>query len=418
MRFPVDKLRAKFPALTRATPHGDPVIYFDGPAGSQVPVEVADAVRDYLLRHNANTGGAFATSRESDDRIADARRAVAEFLGTDAVDSVIFGLNMPTLTFALSRSLPRPWSPGDELVVTRLDHDANVTPWRLAARDAGATVRTVGIRSEDCTLDLDELTAALTRRTRLLAVGAASNAVGTINPIAAIAERAHQVGAELFVDAVHYAPHGLIDVAAWDCDYVACSAYKFFGPHVGILWGRPGKMAALPTYQARPAGDTLPGRWSIGTQSHEGIVGTGAAIGYLEDLGRQLDPTARGRRAALVAAYDGIAAYEGALTHTLLARLAEIPAFRVWGIRAAARSAERVPTFAITHARIPPAALAAALAERGIFVWSGNYYALELMQSLCLEPTGALRIGFLHYNTVDEIERLAAALRAIDTNRS
>jgi cysteine desulfurase family protein (TIGR01976 family) len=400
-------VRAQFPALARD------VVYLDGPAGSQVPASVADAVRAYLLEHNANTHGLFATSIESDALVAGARRAAADLVGAEDAREIAFGPNMTTLTFALARALARTWSAGDEVVVTRLDHDANVTPWVKAAAAAGATVRWAGIRAADATLDLDELDAALSPRTRLVAVTAASNAVGSLTPVADIVRRAHAAGAEVFVDAVHLAPHRRLDVAAWGCDYLACSAYKFFGPHVGLLWGRRARLEALPVDKVRPADDEAPGRLETGTQSHEGIAGTAAAIEYLAALGRRVDPTAADRRRALDAAFAAIAAHERALVARLLEGLARLPAYRVWGITDPARLDERAPTVSITHARARPAELAAALAARGVFAWHGNYYALELSRALGREPDGMVRLGLLHYNTAAEVDRCLAALSAI-----
>lgn len=404
-----DWVREQFPALARRA--GDrPAIFLDGPAGSQVPRAVADAVRDYLLHSNANSHGAFATAVESDALIASARRAAADLLGADDARAVVFGPNMTTLTFGLARALARTWRAGDEVVVTRLDHDANVTPWVTAAAAAGATVRRVDVLVDDATLDLDALHAAITPGTRLVAVTAASNAVGSLTPIPDIVQRAHEAGAEVFVDAVHYAPHRRIDVAAWQCDYLACSAYKFFGPHVGILWGRPERMARLPVDKVRPAGDALPDRFETGTQSHEGIAGVAAAIEYLAALGRHLEPEAAGARAALDAAYRGIIAHETALVARLLDGLARLPEVRVWGIRDPARAGERAPTVSLTHARRRPAELAAELAARGVFAWHGNYYALELSQALGREPDGMVRLGLLHYNTAAEVDRTVEAL--------
>jgi cysteine desulfurase family protein (TIGR01976 family) len=406
----VARLRRRFPALSREL-HGRPVIHFDGPAGSQVPEEVADAVRRYLLVTNANSHGRFLTASLSDAQLAEARRAVADLLGSDDPDLVVFGANMTSLTFALSRAIGRTLSPGDEIVVTRLDHDANVTPWVMAARDAGATVEHVGIHASDCTLDLGDLEAKLSQRTRLVAVAAASNAVGTVHPVRRIAELVHRRGALLFVDAVHYAPHLAIDVTAWDADFVACSAYKFFGPHVGILWGRRSLLEALPAYRVRPAGDALPGRWMTGTQNHEGIVGTLAAIEYLAGIGREVDPirTRTGRRAALTAAFDAIAAHERSLSAHVLEGL-EQRGLRIWGIRDRTRLHERVPTFAITHPALRTPVLSRRLAAAGIFVWDGNFYALPLTEALGLEPEGVVRIGLLHYSTHEEIERFLSVL--------
>jgi cysteine desulfurase family protein (TIGR01976 family) len=409
-------IRRQFPALDRA--HGDrPVVYLDGPAGSQVPQRVIDAIGRYLGTMNANHGGLFATSRQSDAMLEEAHAAVADLLGASDPHEVAFGANMTTLTFALSRALAREWGQGDEVLVTRSDHDANVTPWVLAARDAGATVRHVEIRRDDCTLDLDDLRRKLSPRTRLVAVGCASNASGTIHPVGDIVRLAHDAGAEVFLDAVHYAPHLAIDVLAWGCDFLACSAYKFFGPHVGILWGRRERLSALPAYKLRPASDDLPGRWMTGTQNHEGIAGVLAAVEYLESLGRaNSDRTdhSLSRRQALLAAYDRIALHERAIGQRMLAGLNSLQRVRLWGIADPRRSAERVPTFAITHERLRPHDLASSLAERGIFTWHGNFYALPLTEALGLEPDGLLRIGLLHYNTADEVDRLLAELAELE----
>ena len=387
-----------------------PAVFFDGPAGSQVPWRVVDAMGDYLLRTNANHGGLFLTSRESDRILHAAHQALADFVGSGDPDTIAFGPNMTSLTFALSRALAQTWQPGDQILLTRQDHDANVSPWVLAARDAGATVRHVGIRADDCTLRMDELAEALSPQTRLVAVGCASNAAGTINPVAEITRLAHRVGALVFLDAVHLAPHRLLDVRGWDCDFLACSAYKFFGPHVGVLWGRRELLSELPAYKLRPAPDDLPGRWMTGTQNHEGIAGTLAAVDYLADLGRNLVAHSAPRRAALEAALAGIVAYERELVRGLLAGLAGLPGVKVWGITDRNRLDQRVPTVAITHQRLRPDELATYLAERGIFVWHGNFYALPLTEALGLEPEGLLRIGLLHYNTAEEVQRLLEAL--------
>lgn len=407
--FDVKACRAKFPGLNRQVA-GKPAVFFDGPAGSQVPASVADAVRDYMLRANANHGGAFTTARESDAILAEAHRAVADLLHTSDPDTVVFGANMTSLTFALSRSLGHSWKPGDEIVVTRLDHDANVSPWVLAARDAGASVRQVGLRPEDATLDLDELRNALTPRTRLVAVACASNALGTINPVRQIIGWAHTVGALVFLDAVHYAPHAALDVAGWDCDFLACSAYKFFGPHVGILYGKRPLLESLPAYKLRPVPDRIPDRWMTGTQNHEGIAGVKAAVDYLAELGKQHAPNAADRRGALLAAYEAIGAYESELCAHLLRGLAALPDVRVHGITDPARLAERVPTISFTHSKHPPRAVAEHLDRHGIFAWHGNYYALALTEALGLEPEGMVRVGLLHYNTREEVDRLLAAL--------
>lgn len=407
--FDVEQWRRQFPGLARQV-SGRPAVFFDGPAGSQVPRRVADAVGRYLLQTNANHGGAFATARESDALLHEAHRAVADLLGTPDPDTVAFGANMTTLTFALSRALAHTWKQGDEVLVTRLDHDANITPWVLAARDAGATVRHVGLRGADATLDLDELRNLLTPCTRLVAVGCASNALGTINPVRQIIGWAHAVGAQVFLDAVHYAPHAALDVTGWDCDFLACSAYKFFGPHVGILYGKRPLLESLPAYKLRPVPDRLPDRWMTGTQSHEAIVGAAAGVEYLADLGKSVSANLADRRAAILAAYDAIAAYERELCAELLRGLAELPEVRVYGISDPARLGERVPTVSFTHAQHPARAVAEHLDRHGIFAWHGNYYALALTEALGLEPEGMVRVGLLHYNTREEVRRLIAAL--------
>ena len=409
----VDWVRKQFPALSREM-NGEPVVYLDGPAGSQVPERVALAVRDYLTGSNANRGGAFPTSQETDALVDSARRAIADLLGTDDPSLIAFGPNMTTLTFALSRAMGKTWQRGDEIIVTQLDHDANITPWALAARDAGAAVQYVEIDAKDCTLRLDDLEAKLSERTRLVAIAAASNAVGTINPVRQIVELAHGAGAEVFVDAVHYAPHGMIDVSAWDCDYLVCSAYKFFGPHVGILWGRRQPMAKLPAYKVRPAHDEPPDRWETGTQCHEALAGVLETVEYLADLGRTVTPEAPDRRSALVSALDAIAEHERELAARLLGGLAELPDVDVLGIREPDRLADRVPTVSFTHARRRPVEIAQRLAESGIFVWAGHHYALLLTETLGLMPDGMLRVGPLHYNTLAEVNRLLEALAGID----
>ncbi len=406
----IEWVRSQFPALARMQ-GGHRIVYFDGPAGSQVPHRVIDAVSGYLAEHNANTNGEFASSRESEAILVAARAAAADLVGAADSDEIVFGANMTTITFSLSRSLARTWKRGDRIVVTQLDHDANVTPWALAARDAGAEVVTVPIRP-DTTLDLDALAAAVAPGARLVAVTAASNSTGTRTPVARIAALAHAAGAEVVVDCVHYAPHDRIDVAAWGCDFLLASAYKFFGPHVGLLWGRKGRLAELDAYKVRPAGDNVPDRWMTGTPNFEGIAGVGAAIDYLTELGRRAGATG-GRREALDAAYHAIVAYERSLCSRLLSGLARIDDVSVWGIADPARVAERVPTVSITHARLSPRALAAELGAHGIWVWNGNYYALELSRALGREPDGMVRIGCLHYNTPAEVDRLLAALAAV-----
>jgi cysteine desulfurase family protein (TIGR01976 family) len=358
-----------------------------------------------LLHTNANHGGAFATSVACDALVVEAQTALADFLHAPDPAEIVFGANMTTLTFALSRAVARTWRPGDEVLVTALDHDANHTPWVLAARDAGATVRVVGIRPEDGTLDVDDFRRQLSPRTRWVAFTAASNALGTLTPVRTLVDLAHAVGARVAVDAVHYAPHLRMDVQAWDAEVVVCSAYKFFGPHVGVLWGRRELLAEWPAYKVRPAPECLPDRWMTGTANFAGIAGTLAAVNYLAQLGGP-----GSRCAALDRAFAQIRTAEVALGQQLLAGLQTLPDVRVYGITAAERWPERVATVAFTHARYTPAELAGRLAEHGIFVWAGNYYALPLTTALGVEPLGMVRVGLLHYNTAAEVERLLALL--------
>jgi cysteine desulfurase family protein (TIGR01976 family) len=412
----VASLRKQFPALHRPI-DGSVPIFFDGPGGTQVPQRVVDAMVHYLTTCNANHGGAFATSRASDQVLRGAHEAMADLLNAPSPDEIVFGQNMTTLTMHFSRAVGRTLRPGDEVVVTRMDHDANIMSWALAARDAGATVRYVDIHPEGCTLDLDDLRRHLGPRTRLVAVACASNAVGTVNDVRTITRWAHDAGARVFLDAVHYAPHGPIDVQAWDCDALACSAYKFFGPHVGVLWGKRQWLEELPAYKLRPVPDTLPDRWMTGTQNHEGLAGVTAAVEYLAEIGAgQADARAgfaspANRRFHLHTGLAAIQAYEATLAGRLLAGLADRPRFKVWGITDRSRLAERVPTISVTLADRTAGQIAEHLAARNICVWSGNMYALELTRRLGLEERGGvLRIGLLHYNTVEEIDRLLHAL--------
>ena len=400
--------RREFPAFERMIA-GQPAIYFDGPAGSQTPRRVIDAIADYLAHHNANHGGAFATSRESDRIVTDAQLILADFRGTNDPQAIVFGANMTTLTFALSRAIAAGWKEGDEVVVTRLDHDANVSPWVRAAQDRGATVRHVDFHPEDCTLDLDDFNRKLSPRTKLVALGCASNAVGTRNPVKEITKLAHAAGARVFLDAVHHAPHCAIDVRDWDCDFLVCSAYKFFGPHVGILWGKRELLETLPAYKVRPAPETVPDRWMTGTQNFECIAGVKAAIDYLANLA----PAHASRREAHVAAFHAIEERERKLGARLIEGLLSLRDVKIWGITDLTRLHERVPTVSFTHRTKKPQDIAGYLGERGIFVWHGNYYALPLTESLGLEPDGMVRVGLLHYNTEEEVDRLVDVMNEI-----
>jgi cysteine desulfurase family protein (TIGR01976 family) len=403
--------RQQFPALQQEV-SGYPAIFFDGPAGTQVAQSVIDAMAGYLLRANANSHGAFATSLRTDETIGEARAATADLLGCDAAE-VVFGPNMTALTFTLSRALGRELRPGDEVVVTRLEHDANVAPWR-ALEERGVVIREVDFHVEDCTLDMADFERQLNRRTRIVAVGYASNAVGTINDVAGVVRLAHRVGALAFVDAVHYAPHGFLDVRALDCDFLVCSPYKFFGPHQGALYGKHEHLARLRPYKVRPCPEEVPERWETGTKCHEALAGVTAAVDYLAELGRRAQPDAGTRRAQLAAAYAAIQDYERHLVAQLITGLLEVPGLTFYGIKDSARFAHRVPTVAVRLAGYTPRELAAYLGERGIFTWHGNYYALSVTERLGVESTGGmLRIGLVHYSTAAEVERLLAALRAL-----
>jgi cysteine desulfurase family protein (TIGR01976 family) len=408
MSFDVAALRAEFPALAR-TVGGAPIAYFDGPGGTQVPQRVIDAVVGYYETSNANDGGAFETSERSDAVVREAHAAVADLLGAGSAGEITFGANMTTLTFHLSRSITATMEPGDEIVVTTLDHEANVSPWRAAAADRGLVVRTVDIRVDDVTLDFDALESAIGPRTKLVAVGYASNAVGTINPVRSIVEQAHAARALAYVDAVHYAPHGPIDVAALGTDFLVTSAYKWFGPHAGALYGRREVLDRLPAYKVRPAHD----RFETGTQNFEGIAGVGAAVEYLRSIGRRAGASG-GRRAELVSAMEAIRAYERGLAERMAAGLASIPGVRVWGITDPARFDERTPTFAVTIDGVSPREAATALGRRAINAWDGDFYAQALIERLGLfETGGVLRLGIVHYTTAEEVDRVLEALEAI-----
>ncbi len=372
-----------------------------------------EAISHYLVEHNANHGGVFATSIESDRLLDQAHQAAADLLGTPDPQTVSFGGNMTTLTFALSRALSRHWRPGDEIVLSRLEHDANFSPWVLAANDRGATVRYIDFAPNDCTLNIDQYAHSITDRTRLVAVGCASNAVGTINPVKQICRWAKDAGAISFLDAVHYAPHASMDVADWDCDFLVCSAYKFFGPHVGIMYGRRELLESIQPYKLRPAPDDLPGRWMTGTQNHEGIAGTLAAIDYLAGVVDEGQREGNSRRSALVQSFDQIRTYEHRLLVRLLNGLGQNRLVKVWGITDPERLDQRLPTVAITHRDRSAREVADALAAAGVFVWHGNYYALPVTEALGVEPAGMVRIGLCHYNTAAEVDRLLETLDQI-----
>jgi cysteine desulfurase family protein (TIGR01976 family) len=415
MSFPLDRVRAEFPALASGA------IYFDNPGGTQVPRRVLARMTDYLVRCNANKGGAFRTSVESDAVLAEAHAAMAALLNCRP-EEIVFGQNMTTLTFHISRSLAKWINPGDEIVVTRLDHDANIAPWLLVAEDRGAVVRWVDVHEADVTLRMEDFERLINPRTKIVAVGYASNAVGTINDVAAITKLAHAAGALVYVDAVQYAPHGLMDVRALDCDFLVCSAYKFFGPHVGILYGKYDLLERLPAYKVRPAHDAPPDKFETGTQNHEGIAGVLGAVEYLEWLGgRELRDVregegsdGRGRRDWIERGMSALVEYEGELGAYLIEQLRAIPGLKIRGITDPARLAWRVPTVSFTLDGWHPRHVAAQLAERDIYVWDGNYYALAIAERLGVQAQGGMvRVGLAHYNTRDEVNRLIAALHEI-----
>jgi cysteine desulfurase family protein (TIGR01976 family) len=405
------RLREQFPALAKSV-NGQPATFLDGPAGTQVPQVVIDAIAGYYSDCNANHAGGFATSRESDARVDEARAAFADFLNVPDPETVVFGANMTTLTFALSRAIARTWKPGDKILVTRLDHDANVRPWVLAARDAGAEVLWADLRPEDATLDLEDFLLKLASRPRLVAFTAASNASGSKNDVGALCRAAHEAGALTYVDAVHLAPHERLHAHEWNCDFLVCSAYKFFGPHVGALYGRRELLEWFEPYKLDPAPNGLPDRWMTGTQNFAAIVGAGAAVEYLANVGRAAagDPSLP-RSAALDRAYGEIGEHERALARRFLDGMKGLPAYRICGV--VDRLTKRVSTFAITHEKRSSRELAEELDRRGIFAWHGNYYALELSKRLGREPDGMLRVGFVHYTTVEEVDRLLAALHEL-----
>ena len=404
-------VRSQFPALLQ-TVNGHPAVFLDGPGGTQMPQRVIDAITNYLAHDNANSGGAYATSRRTDAMIAGARTAMADFFNCDP-DEVIFGQNMTALTFALSRALGRQFGPGNEILVTHLDHDANISPWR-ALEERGATVRFVDINEVDCTLDMSDLARKISGHTRLVAVGYASNAVGTINNVREVVRLSRQAGALTYIDAVHYAPHGPIDVRALDCDFLVCSTYKFFGPHMGILYGKREQLKRLHPYKVRALTNNSPFRWEWGTLNHECIAGITASVEYLADLGRRMDPSVQTRRAALLAAYGAIQHHERSLAEHLIRGLLAIPRLKLYGISDPKRFNQRCPTIAVRIEGRPPLGLATKLGEHGFFTWDGNYYALNLTERLDVEKTGGfLRIGLVHYNTADEVDRFLTALREI-----
>jgi cysteine desulfurase family protein (TIGR01976 family) len=407
MTFDIQALRAQFPALNQQL-NGETPIYLDNPAGTQVPQRVIDAVSHYFVTMNANQGGAFHTSQRTDEMIYQTRQKLALLLNAPNPDEIVLGPNMTTLNFALTRAIAKTLQAEDEIVLTRMDHDANVSPYLRIAEDYGLVVRFVEMKLSDCTLDMDSLEAALTDKTRLVAIVHASNAVGSINPVAQIAAMAHAAGALYIVDAVQSTPHLTIDVQAIGCDFLLCSSYKFFGPHMGVLWGRYDLLAQLPAYKVRPSKDTPPFRWETGTPAFELIAGVGACVDYLASLTGQKETT----RAALIESYVAMNHYERELATHLIADLQAIPGVQIAGITQPQRMAERVPTVVFSLEGYSPTQVATHLAKHDIYVWDGNYYAVEVMQSLN-KPDGMVRVGLAHYNTHEEIDRMIAVLKQL-----
>ncbi len=416
-------VRDCFPSLLRVHPGTQrPVVYLDGPAGSQVPRSVIDAISNVYLHHCANTGGKFASSQETTAMMEEAHQAAADWFGAAQPAECIFGANMTTLTFSFSRALSRTWTAGDRIVVSELDHDGNVTPWKMAARDVGVDVDTVRVNRQDATLDIQDFRRAVRQpRTRLVAFSCASNSVGSRTPIRELVEIAHEAGAEVYLDAVHYAAHDLIDVQAWDADFCVCSAYKFFGPHIGMLWGRGQRLEEIVPYKLRPAPGTSPGKWMTGTQNFAAIAGVTAAIDYLAWLGRQVaavravdDSLATvSRRESLRNAFAAIQGYETQLAAQLLQGLKSLPGLSLYGIVDNERLTERVPTFALNVQGKPSQEVAGLLGQQGIFCWGGDYYAVDVCAALGQQPQGMLRLGLLHTNTPQEIVTTLDALSKI-----
>ncbi len=425
--FDPNEIRAQFPALMPThvqTGYGmteEPAVFLDGPGGTQVPQCVVDAMVSYLTQSNANHGGAYTTSLRSDEILDAAHAAMADMLNAASPNEIVFGPNMTTLTLGISRALARELEPGDEIVVTRMDHDANISPWLLAAEDRGATVRWADFDVEDYTLDMVGLHELINERTKIVAVGYASNALGTVNDVRTIVKWAHEVGALAFIDAVQYAPHGPIDVQALDCDLLAVSPYKFFGPHEGVLYGKYELLDRLQAYKVRPAPKDPPGKYQTGTQNHEGIAGTLAAVNYLAEIGQAYGALYEkhsgdlsNRRLHIHTGMSVLREYDHVLSAALLDELETLPGIRIHGITDRARLQERVPTVSFTWGTRHPREIAEALGKRGIFVWDGNYYALAVTTRLGVEGEGGMvRVGAVHYNTVEEIRQLGEVLRAM-----
>jgi cysteine desulfurase family protein (TIGR01976 family) len=409
--FPIAAIRAAFPGLERLY-DGKPVVRLDNPAGTQVPASVAEAAARCLTDSNSNVGGYFGPSIAATHVVADARAAMADFLGAASPREIVIGQSMTALTFQMARAIGRDLRPGDEIVVTAMDHDGNISPWLSIAHDRGATIRMVPFDPVTCRIDSAALDAAVTGKTKLVALSYASNVTGSVNDVADLVRRARRTGALVYVDAVQYAPHHSIDVQALGCDFLACSAYKFFGPHLGIVWGREALLAGLHADKVRPASDDGPARFERGTPQIELLSALTAAVDYVAWMGGLLGAQGN-RREKIVAAFEGASAWETILVTQLIDGLREIDGLHIYGITDPARYAQRVPTVSFTHRTLSSDHIAEELAKAGICVWSGNHYAPETMKLLHIDSDSALRIGIAHYNTPQDIVAALAALKSI-----
>ena len=405
MKYDIDRVRAQFPALQREL-NEHPIAFFDNPAGTQVPRVVVERMNDAMFYKNANLGGSFVTSSAAQQLVDEAHRAGELFVNAPNTGEVFFGQSMTALTFAMSRSICADFQPGDEIILTRMDHDANIAPWLMAAEDHGLVIRWLDFSEQTFEFNIDDLRQLVTDRTRLIAFNYASNVTGTINDVAGAGRIARECGAQLFVDAVQYAPHGLIDVTALDCDYLVCSAYKFFGPHYSLLWGRRERLERLRAYKVRPVSDELPGKFTTGTTNREELAGLHAAIDYLASLGEEYGkPGAGDLRSRLAAGYRAMKEYEDGLTGRLIEGLLAISGVRVLGITDPAQFSRRVSTVSFVAETVSAPVIASALAAQGIQAWAGHNYALEIYRKFGLLEHGGMRIGPVHYNTIEEVDR-------------
>jgi cysteine desulfurase family protein (TIGR01976 family) len=419
MTLDLNTIRKQFPSLGRQ----HPAVFFDNPGGTQIARPSLERINRYLLECNANHEGMFETSMKSDEILHEAHAAMADFLNAASADEIIFGNNMTTLTLHISRSLARGLNPGDEILVTRMDHDANISPWMLVAEDRGCHLTWVDFDVEDGTLKVEEFEKALERKPKIAAFGYASNALGTINPVRKLSRLAKDAGALVYIDAVQYAPHGPINVQEIGCDFLVCSSYKFFGPHAGALYGRADLLKELKAYKVRPASDELPYKFETGTQNHEGIAGVLGALEYFEWVGRQFggaqaqawkEEGFSGRRLVYKQAMSAIRAYEFELSRALIEAVQSVPGTRIYGVTDLKRLEERVPTVSFTLEGLHPRDAAEKLGQEGFYVWDGHYYALAVVERLgLLDAGGMIRVGGAHYNTLDEVAQFQEALERV-----